>query len=46
MNKIFEIMIFVGRDPLDCSHCSGGICDQTTGACVKGNFIDSFSCIY
>lgn len=29
---------FSGRDPYDCSHCSGGVCDPATGACVKGNF--------
>lgn len=28
----------LGREPYDCSHCSGGVCDQLTGACVKGNF--------
>lgn len=27
-----------GRDPYDCSHCSGGVCDPLTGACNKGNF--------
>lgn len=30
--------LFAGRDPYDCSHCSGGACDPITGACVKGNF--------
>lgn len=32
---------FTGRDPYDCKHCSGGSCDPTTGACIKGNFVVS-----
>lgn len=32
-----------GRVPGDCAHCSGGTCDPTTGACVKGKFQSNFS---
>lgn len=38
MLMINDIINFAGRDPYDCSHCSGGVCDPATGACVKGNF--------
>lgn len=41
--EIHEGQSFLGRDPYDCSHCSGGTCDPTTGACVKGNFDHSLS---